>query len=595
MSNGPKIIRGKTCFFIVPAGLFLWFCIVVVRLVDLHTGEHDCHNQVQTRGEEAAYRGVIYDRLEHPIAVNQPGYSIFVDPKAPVKEGQSKEATAHRVAELTGRKYEDVYRDITGNGKSSRYIIQGITLDESAVDLRTNKTLYCCVGLNDITLREYPQGKYFSHIVGYISGNDEVGRNGGVEQQVESFLHGKSGFYEGYKDRNGSEIHEWRHTTVNAINGASVYLTIDQEIQCMVCDELEKGIAKYRATGGKVIIQMVQTGEILAMVSCPNFDPNNFRDYSVASRRNATIGAVYDPGSTMKAITVAAALNEGIVWPDKTYDVGHGVWHYGGHRLRDHPEGVITVRQIIQKSSNIGAAHIALELGNKMFERYIKAFGITELTGIDLPGEERGLLPPSEKWTAVKPTRVAMGQGISVTPIQMVNAYCTIANGGHRMRPYVISRVVSSSGETLIRNEPNEKGRPITPEVAREMRKMLETVTYYDRDKSLRGTGWRARLEGYTVAGKTGTAQMIDEHGHYSETDYWSSFIGFVPAENPVFCMIVVLDRPRGEIKDDGSIGYHDGGATAAPLFSSIAQQVAQHLEIPLMKKNEEKKNEEKK
>jgi cell division protein FtsI/penicillin-binding protein 2 len=182
----------------------------------------------------------------------------------------------------------------------------------------------------------------------------------------------------------------------------------------------------------------------------------------------------------------------------------------------------------------------------------------------------------------VKPTRVAMGQGISVTPLQMVNAYSTIANGGHCMRPYVISRVVAPDGTLVYRNEPKEIGRPIRPDTSVKMRAILKSVTNYAADRIDHGTGWRARVDGYTVAGKTGTAQMLI-NGAYSEKDYWSSFVGFVPAENPVFAMIVILDRPRGELMEDGiTHKAHDGGGTAAPLFSKIASYVAQYLEIPI-------------
>lgn len=569
-------------FFLVPVGLAAWFVILIVRLIDLHLGNHTTQNQIKIHGTLPAVRGMIYDRGEIPVAVNQPGYQIFVDPGAPVKEGQSKELTAKRIADLVGnRNYSEVYRDISGQGKNSRYIKQGVTYDKSAVDLLTNKTVYCCCGLEPITERKYPQGKYFSHVVGYISGNDAVGRNGGVEQYAERYLCGTPGFYDGIKDRNGREIRERRKNTVAPIDGASVYLTVDRNIQHVVCEALEFGITNYNATGGKVIIQKVQTGEILAMASYPNFNPADFRNASEEAKRNAAIGVIYDPGSTMKSITVSAALNEGLVTPDTVFDIGHGSWAYGGRILRDHPTGHVTVKQIIQKSSNIGAAKIGLLLGNRRLEAYFKAFGYTKPTGIDLPGEEKGILPPHEKWDAVKPTRIAMGQGISVTPLQMVNAYSTIANGGYCMRPYVISRIVSPDGKILLQNEPKVMGRPIRPDTSEKMRKILRSVTNYAADRIDHGTGWRAKIDGYSVAGKTGTAQMLI-NGQYSEKDYWSSFVGFVPAEDPVFCMIVILDRPRGELMSDGiHHKAHDGGGTAAPLFAKIAPYVAQYLEIP--------------
>ncbi len=570
-------------FFVIPVFLGLWFLLLIYRLADLHLGSRPERNQTRMRGVLPATRGIIYDRNEVPIAVNRPGYKIFVDPRAPVKDGQDKELTAKRISQLTGSPFADVWREITGEGKkNSRFIVVGTTFDKDAIDLVTNKAVYCCCGLAPFSERAYPQGRTFSHILGYVSGVDAKGRNGGVEQQADDYLRGIDGAFMGIKDKNGRELRERRRTTMKAIDGDAVYLTIDHNIQHIVCELLRAGITNYCATGGKVIVQKVATGEILAMASYPDFDPANFRAYSPEARRNKAIGLVYDPGSTMKAITVSAALNEGIVTPETVFDVGQGSWAYGGRILRDHPRGPLTVHQIIQKSSNIGAAKIGLMLGNHRLESYIKAFGFTQRLGIDLPGEERGILPPHKTWEPVKPTRVAMGQGISVTPLQMVNAYSTIANGGHRMHPYVISRIVSPDGTTVFRNEPKELGRPIRPDTAAKMRAILKSVTNYAANRIDHGTGWRARIPGYSVAGKTGTAQMLI-NGAYSEKDYWSSFVGFVPAENPVFAMIVILDRPRGELMDDGvHHKAHDGGGTAAPLFSKIGSYVAQYLEIPI-------------
>ncbi len=576
--------RGGFRFFLVPVLLFLWFVVLVVRLTDLHLGERQTRNRTVMHGFIPAMRGIIYDRGEVPVAVNRPGYKIFVDPGAPVKEGQDKRRTAARIAELTGVDFAAVYREITGQGKDSRYIVIGKTFDAEAVDLVTNKADYCCCGIEPFSERAYPQGRRFSHILGFVSAHDSIGRNGGVEQKADKYLRGTDGSYEGVKDKNGREIRERRTNVIPPIDGANVYLTVDHNIQHVVCELLYYGVTNYNATGGKVIVQKVATGEILAMASYPDYDPVDYRSSTAEARLNKTIGGIYDPGSTMKGITVAAALNEGLVTPQTVIYVEQGSWPYGGRILRDHPRGNLTVRQIIQKSSNIGAAKIALKIGNQKFESYLRAFGFGHPLQIDLPGEEKGLLPRHETWETVKPTRIAMGQGVSVTPLQMINAYSTIANGGHCMRPYVISRIVGPDGTVVYRNEPKELGRPIRPDTAAKMREILKSVTNYSADYIDRGTGWRARIEGYSVAGKTGTAQMF-LNGAYSEKDYWSSFVGFVPAENPVLSMIVILDRPRGEVYQTAEglrHKAHDGGGTAAPLFSKIASYVAQYLEIPI-------------
>lgn len=575
-------------FFLVPACLFLWFGFLCWRLYVLHSGGAgpSKHNNIRYKRETKAMRGVIYDRGGNPLAVNETGWKIYLDPCADSKKPRKGKpppdplATCDRIAGLVGRPCRDVWHDLTttnivrlesGVLRTNRYVVQGVTWDPSAVDLATNKDLYVGnVGIDPVQRRYYPQGRRLSHILGVATGATPAGNGGGVEQRYESRLRGADGFVSGERAGNGKEIRERRTSTVAAIDGASVELTIDHNIQRIVYDALTAAVEEWNADGARCIVEKVDTGEILAMVSLPDFDPQNWDAASDLAKRNRTISDQYDPGSTMKAITVAAALNEGIVTPEKTYDVGGGAWHYGGGILRDHAKGVIDVKTIIAKSSNIGAAKIALDLGNRRFERYLKDFGFTFKTGIDLPGEARGTLPPAEKWEPIKPTRVAIGQGVSVTPIQMVNAYATIANGGRRMRPFVMRKIVSASGETLERNCPKVLSTPITPDTAAKMREMLKGVVMPG------GTARRARVDGYTVAGKTGTAQIIKPGGGYYDHNHWASFIGFLPADNPVFAILVLLDNPTKPGKS------HDGGVSAAPVFAEIALATAQYLEIPI-------------
>lgn len=580
----------KIRFFLVPAGLFAWFIVLIFRLYGLHSGKALPRNNIRYRRETKAVRGVIYDRGGNPLAVNQAGWKIFVDPQADSRQPKKGRRppdpviTCGRISSLTGRPFRDVYADMFTTNRiwrdpqsgavrtnSPRYVVQGVTWDPTAVDLAEDKDLYVGnVGLVPVQRRLYPQGRRFSHIVGVAMGDPPRGGSGGVEQRYDRKLSGVDGLISGERAGNGREIRERRSSTIDAIDGASVWLTIDQNVQKIVYDALQAAVEEWNADGARAIVEMVDTGEILAMVSLPDYDPQDLAQASETERRNRAISDQYDPGSTMKAVTVAAALNEGVVTPSSTYDVGGGQWFYGGSVLRDHAKGVIDVRTIIAKSSNIGSAKIALDLGNRRFERYIKDFGLTQLTGIDLPGEAAGMLPPAERWEPIKPTRVAIGQGISVTPIQMVNAYATIANGGRRMRPYVMRKVVSASGEILQRNMPKVVSTPISPKTAAEMRGMLMGVV------GPGGTARRARVEGYTVAGKTGTAQIVKPGGGYYDHNHYASFIGFLPAEQPVFAVLVLLDNPTKPGKS------HDGGVSAAPVFAEIALATAQYLEIPI-------------
>lgn len=582
--------RRKVRFLLVPAGLLLWFCFLVFRLYALHSGRLVPHNMTVYRRETKALRGIIYDRDGNPLAVNQSGWKVFLDPMAParkLKDGQeppSKEATCRRISTLTGRDYKAVYKDLittnvvridakTGLATNihPHYVVQGVTWDPSAIDLVTNKDLYVRnVGLEPAQRRIYPQGRRFSHVVGVTAGTTPSGHIGGIEQRYDVKLRGADGFISGERAGDGHEIRERRRSTVGAIDGASIYLTIDHNIQKIAYDALAAAVEEWNADGGRVIVEKVDTGEILAMVSMPDFDPLKWTEAEDTARRNRAISDQYDPGSTMKAVTVASALNEGVVTPETTYDVGGGQWLYGGKILRDHAKGVIDVRTIIAKSSNIGAAKIALNLGNRRFEKYLRDFGFGSRTGIDLPGEATGTVVPSDRWEPIKPTRIAIGQGISVTPIQMINAYSTIANGGRRMRPYVMKKVVASNGETIQRNFPKVLSTPITPDTAAKMRSMLKGVVMPG------GTARRARIAGYEVAGKTGTAQIIKPGGGYYDHNHWASFIGFLPADEPVFAVLVLLDNPTKPGKS------HDGGVSAAPVFAEIALSVAQYLEIPI-------------
>jgi cell division protein FtsI/penicillin-binding protein 2 len=274
---------------------------------------------------------------------------------------------------------------------------------------------------------------------------------------------------------------------------------------------------------------------------------------------------VYEPGSTFKALTIAAALNERTVRSDTVLSCEHGTWHYGGKPLRDfHPYGDLTVADGLKKSSNILAAKVALTLGDERFYRYLRAFGVGSRTGLLLPGEEAGLLRPPRKWSGICSTRIAMGHSVAVTSLQILNIFCTIANGGTMMRPFLVSSVRHRDGTELYRRVPQATGQPIRPETATEMRRLLTRVT--ERG----GTGRRARVEHYEVAGKTGTAEKA-VNGEYSGTANVASFVGFLPAADPELGIVVVVDEPRER---------RTGGQAAAPYFCRIASEAVRYMDI---------------
>ncbi|MDD5706771.1 MAG: penicillin-binding protein 2 [Kiritimatiellae bacterium] len=549
-------------FLLVPVGLALWQLVLMARLCDLHLGNHSRLSRDWERVLKAR-RGAIYDRNGegNPLAVSVPGRKVFLDP-ATLNPAHDRALIVSRLAALLDCDADAAMVNLKRT--DSRYIQLGVSFDESAMELVTNKTVFSGVGIEDIVVRRYPLGRRMAHVIGFVN-YGHVG-SAGLEQRYENYLRGTDGYILGEVDANRQEIRSRRQRFISPIDGSSLYLTLDQNIQYVTEKALADAMVRHRATAVWAIVQRVRTGEILAMAAVPDFDPSRYNEFSCDLWRNPSLGVVYEPGSTMKAMIVSAALNEELVTPDTRIDVGPGSWFYGGRVLRDHVQGTVDVATVIKKSSNIGAAKIALMLGNRRMECYLRAFGFGAVTGIDLPGEEQGILMPASKWNVLSPTRMAIGQGVAVTALQLLGAYCAIANDGQLMRPYIVSRIVSANGEVLVRNDPRVVARPIRPAVAATMRRLLTGVTEEG------GTARRAEIPGYSVAGKTGTAQ-IPLHGGYSDTDFWASFVGFVPASNPEFGMVVVVERPQP---------LHTGGVVAAPVFAEIAGVVAQYLELPV-------------
>lgn len=417
------------------------------------------------------------------------------------------------------------------------------------------------IHFEDASTRSYPQNGVLCHVLGFVN-SDGVG-SGGVEQLMEKYLKGSPGLIESRLDGRRREMVDRRIQEIPPKDGADVILTIDQNLQYIAEKAVDAALLRNRSKAAFVIIQRVHTGEILALVSRPAFDPNRFREAGDPQKLNRAIGVVYEPGSTFKVSVIAAALNEGIVKTDQMFDTENGRWLYQGKILRDyHAYPRLDVADILKKSSNIGAAKIAIMLGNERLDRYLRNFNIGSKLGIDLPGEEGGILAPVTKWSAISSSRIAIGQGVSVTGLQMLGILCTIANDGMTMKPYLIREVVAADGTVLLRRQPEVIGRPIRADTSKVMRKLLSRVCEEG------GTGTKAQVEGFRVAGKTGTAQKVIA-GHYSETEYMASFVGFLPMEKPEIGMIVVFDEPQP---------LHTGGAVAAPVFGEIAEQAVRYL-----------------
>lgn len=417
------------------------------------------------------------------------------------------------------------------------------------------------VFVRDAVARHYPLGTFLCHVIGFT--NHEGVGSAGIEQRFNHLLRGEPGFRIELLDGVRREIPDRRLQEEPPRPGGDVVLTIDQTIQGLLEAALDGAMAQHQAEAAWAVAQRVRTGEILAMASRPAYDLNDFQQSSENQRRNRVIGEVFEPGSVMKPVVIAAALNEGLISPSTVYDCENGVWYHARRPLRDYsPHGRLSVADILQKSSNIGTAKIALELGESRLESYLRAFGFGSPLGIDLPAEERGILHPHTRWSALCSTRIAIGQGVATTAIQMLAAINAIANDGYLMQPFVVHEVRSSQGEILYRGEPKVLRRPISAQTAAVTLAMMRRVT------EAGGTGRAARLETVAVAGKTGTGQKPVD-GRYSDTDYMATFVGFFPADNPDVSMIVVVDSPKPR---------YTGGAVAAPVFREVAEPMVRYL-----------------
>ncbi len=546
--------------------LVVWMGLAY-RLVQLQLGSPELFREqlVKTRNQEkqiAGSRGRIYDRKgrDNVLALDVAMKDVIADSRRIVTNGHVKAAAA-KLAPILQMARSELEERLNKPRRHFERLKRHVP--EETVN-RVKTAGVQGIYFSDVAVRQYPQNSFMCHVIGF-SGGGGTGACGGVEQAMNGYLRGKSGQVEIQLDVGRNEIYDRRVESAAPEDGADIYLTIDQHLQFFVESALDRAMAKHRPRGAWAIIQSVETGEILAMASRPAFNVNEFETATTNQRINRAFGAVYEPGSTMKALALSGVLNEGLVKASDVVFCENGSWLHAGRLLRDtHAYGSLTVSDVIKKSSNIGSAKLALMLGEKRLEAYLTAFGIGGRTGIDLPGEERGIFHPVKEWSKLSCSRIAIGQGVAVTALQMLGAYCTIANGGVRMRPYVVKKVVGRDGSMLFEQRPTSMGAPIKPETAKLMSALLARVTEDG------GTGTRARVDGYDVAGKTGTAQKPIPGG-YSTTDYVASFVGFLPAERPEIGIIVVVDGPQP---------YHVGGLVAAPAFSEIAEKTVSYLDI---------------
>ena len=551
----PDVSLSRALF--VAAFIGFWMLVVCARLVYLQFSQHEglanrARQQQQNAIETSPQRGELLDRQGRQLARSVQTVSLFLDPDG-LDAGQL-DCTAQQLSQSLGLKYKELlaeFRAAQDGGR--RFIWIARRLD---ADLGNKLVAMNLPGLQSVLepKRYYPNGPLAAHVLGYV-GLDGEGL-GGLERSYNSRIAGEPGQLFLEKDANGKPYESYE---IASQPGQTVVLTIDQSIQYQAEQALNNAVKSSRAKSGTVIVLDPRNGEILALANAPTFDPNQVAASSAETRSNWALQNIYEPGSTFKVVAFSAALEMKRARVEDLIDCQMGAITVAGRVVHDHkPFGTLTISEALAKSSNVAAIKLGIRVGDPGMYDYITRFGFGSKTGIELPGETAGLLRKVERWQPSSIGSIAIGQEIGVTPVQMVAAFGALANNGVRVAPHIIREVRNEGGAVVYQPQPEQR-RVIGSEVAIALRGMLEGVT-------LRGTAKQAQLDGYSAAGKTGTAQKIDPKTRaYSATKFVASFVGFAPVSNPQVVIIVVIDEPGG--------AYH-GGDVAAPIFREVAEQI---------------------
>jgi cell division protein FtsI (penicillin-binding protein 3) len=542
---------------LVAAFIGFWMLAVSARLVYLQVSQHSrltnrARQQQQNALDTTPQRGELLDRQGRQLARSIQTISLFLDP-ADLDAGQL-ECTAQQLSSALGLSYAELAQELSSaQSAESRFlwIARRLDLDHGNQILALNLP-----GIHPVMepKRFYPNGSLASHVLGYV-GIDGQGL-GGVEHSYNAKIKGEPGELFLEKDATGRAYESFE---IPAKPGQTVVLTIDQTIQFHAERALQAAVERSRAKSGTAIVLDPRTGEILALANAPAFDPNNVGASSAEARSNWALQNIYEPGSTFKIVAYSAAIDRKLAKPDDRIDCQMGAITVAGRVIHDHhPFGSLTLAEALAKSSNVGAIKLGIRVGDESMYDYITRYGFGSRTGIELMGETPGLLRKVDRWQPSSIGSIAMGQEVGVTPLQMVSAFGAVANDGMRIAPHLVREVRNASGAVVYSTQPEQR-RVVNAETAIALRGMLEGVT-------LHGTAKKAQLDGYSAAGKTGTAQKIDPRTKgYSSTKFVGSFVGFAPVNNPQVAIIVVIDEPAG--------AYH-GGDVAAPVFREIAEQV---------------------
>ena len=545
------------------AVLAAWAVIVIARLVQIQLVRHGEYVIKAARQQERTLalqpvRGSIIDRNGRILAESIAAESIYADPQAIVDRGQTSKALASVTAlQMDAREIATKLTSASGFVWIARQLPLETTAAVKALKLPG-------VYFLDEHRRSYPRAMLAANVVGY-AGVDGEGL-AGIEHSFDAQVRGRAGRVTLLRDARRGMYLVGGEGPNRPIDGNDVVLTIDSVVQFIAERALGRAVEQYHAAGGVAIVMDPRDGRILAMASNPSFDPNRYRDFSPDERRNRAVQDQYEPGSTFKIVTASAGLEEGVVTPSQILDCGDGFIQIGNTQIHEHGHnryGLITFEDVMVHSSNVGAIRVGLALGQERFYRYIRRFGFGERSGVALPGEAQGRVRRTEQWSQLSNASMSIGQEIGTTPLQVLSAIATVANGGLRVQPRIVEKVIDAKGNAIYTPPQAAPVRVISEKTAAVLNEILKTVV-------ARGTGVQAALAEHVVAGKTGTAQKAGRGGYTDKVV--ASFGGYVPADRPQLAILVVVDEPKGS---------EYGGTVAAPAFKEIAESTLRYLNVP--------------
>ncbi len=552
-----RVHRRTLLLTLAAAGLV---ALILVELVQLQWMEAATFRK-QARGQQESLisltpsRGAIFDTRGRELAVTLEVDSLYADP------GRLQNATtvSRQLAKILGQRSADIRKQLSKEGKHFTWVARKVSPKTRA---RIEELNIDGLGFLAENKRFYPKRQLASHVLGYV-GIDNQGL-AGLEYQFDQQIRGQAGKRLAYRDAEGIRIPMQVHQPPT--EGLGLVLTVDEVIQHIVERELQAAVRSSRARAGIAILMDPNSGDILALANHPTYDPNQFASYPKRNLRNLAISDCFEPGSTFKVFTMAAARRGGRLREGELIDCRDGSIRIAGRTIRDHkPFGKLTPREILVHSSNVGAIEIGRRIPNQAFYKQLQVLGFGSRTGMGLPGENPGILHPPREWSRTSYASLSIGHEVCVTPLQLTAALSAAINGGILRKPRIIRAIVDQAGMVVDRPAEGTATRAIPEGVSDRLRMDMTEVVQ-------EGTGQAAWIPGYTVGGKTGTAQKVESDGRYSSTRFVASFFGFVPAERPAIALLVVLDEPQGN--------YY-GGETAAPVFARIAPPVLRYLRVP--------------